>query len=150
MARRSLTEEQRQQLLTWLAADYPPFVIREWAREAGGWPPLSDRLLYYYRHSCEADLLALRAARRESALNTGLAIKEERVAALVAHAEALALIKWVPDRKTGKLHNEKAWRETLDDIAQELGQRTRQVDLTSGGQPLESVKVYLGFDPEAV
>src|SRR4051812_15769502 len=116
MARATLTDEQRDLLLIWLAADYPPFVIREWARELR-WPSISDRLIYYYRHAYAPELLTLRAARRGTALTTGLALKEERVAQLAAHADALALIKWVPDKKTGRLWNEKAWRETLDDIA---------------------------------
>lgn len=130
MAAHTLTEEQRLTLLTWLAADYPPDIIREWARAEGGWPSLSNRLLHYYRHKYATDLIALRAERRASALTTGLALKEERVAQLAAHAEALALIKWVADKKTGRLWNEKAWRETLDDIAREVGGRAQKAELS--------------------
>jgi hypothetical protein len=135
MARNTLTEEQRTTLLEWLAADHPASLIRQWLRERG-WPTQSDRMLSYYRQQCAADIHALRQARRESALTTGLAVKEERVAQLQAHAETLAAMKWVPDKR-GRLWNEKAWRETLDDIAKEVGGRVQRLEATgANGAPL--------------
>jgi hypothetical protein len=120
-----LDQEQRDQLLAWLAADYESNVIFVWFAERE-WPELDRSTLTYYRKRYKDDIDQLRADRRSSAIHTGLALKEERVARLKAHADRLEEIKWIPG-KTGKLYNEKAWRETLDDIAKELGQRRPQV-----------------------
>lgn len=49
-------------------------------------------------------------------------MKEERIARLAEHADALEAIKWGPDDK-GRMWNEKAWRETLEAIAAEMGHR---------------------------
>lgn len=76
----------------------------------------------YYRKQYGLEIERLRTERRRSALNSGLALKEERVARLAAHADELEALKWVPD-DNGRLWNEKAWRETLDDIAREVGDR---------------------------
>jgi hypothetical protein len=122
MAKNTLDNEQRAQLLAWLAADFPATGIKAQFRQRG-WPSLTDALLSYYRRSFAAELATLRAARREGALTQGLALKEARVAALVAHAEGLESIMWAPDRR-GRYWNEKAWRETLADIAAEVGDRT--------------------------
>lgn len=127
-ARRDLTPEQQSLLLEWLAADFPAVGIKRGFVERG-WLAPSDRMLSYYRRDFAADLAALRAARRESALTSGLARKEERVAALVDHANALRSIVWITDDK-GRLWNEKAWRETLDDIARELGERASRHEIS--------------------
>jgi hypothetical protein len=49
----------------------------------------------------------------------------------------------VPD-KNGRLWNERAWRQPLDDIAAEMGER-RPKEQESGG---EVVKVVIGIDPK--
>lgn len=140
-ARRDLTPEQHSLLLEWLAADFPAAGIKRQFQERG-WRPPSDQMLYYYRRDFADELRALREARRSGALTQGLALKENRVAALVAHAEALGSIKWVPDEK-GRLWNEKAWRETLDDIAKEMGERPQKTEVSGpDGAPL--------FGPAAV
>jgi hypothetical protein len=113
-----LTSEQRAALWEWLAADYDSRLIRLWF-EKRGWPRISDQLLAYYRKSREIGVARIRQQRRSQALSTGLALREERVKRLAAHADELEAIMWVTDDK-GKLHNEKAWRETLDQIAVEL------------------------------
>jgi hypothetical protein len=137
MAKPKLTNEQKETLLMWLAADYDSRLIALWFQERE-WPELSRATLTYYRQTYGVDIDKLRAERKESALNTGLAVKEERVKRLVDHADALEAIKWIPDPKTGKLHNEKAWRETLADVAAEVGGRKQNVDITSGGETLMS------------
>jgi hypothetical protein len=114
--------------LTWLAADYDGGLIAAWFAEKQ-WPEISRATLHYYRLKYNIDIETLRKERRESALNTGLALKEERVKRLVQHADALEAIKWEPDEH-GRLWNEKAWRETLDDIAAELGHRKQSLALT--------------------
>lgn len=127
MAKTKLTSEQRATLLEWLAADYEWRLIRKWFEERD-WPPISRALVSYYRGSRDIGIAKLRATRRNKALSSGLALKEERVARLVAHADALEAIKWVPSQ-SGKLYNEKAWRETLAEIAAEQGHRKQVVEV---------------------
>src|SRR3990167_2778343 len=98
MARIKLTSEQRMQLLHWLAADYEWPLIRQWFAERG-WPTISRALCSYYRHARDMGIAELRAERRRDALSSGLAVKEERVARLKAHADKLESIKWVPDER---------------------------------------------------
>ena len=143
MAKTKLTDEQQEALLTWLAAEYDTGLIVKWFDERN-WPKLSRATFSYYRKNYGIDIDALRKARRDSALNEGLALKEERVKRLVQHADALDAIKWVPDDH-GRLWNEKAWRETLDDIAAETGGRKQNVDITTQG---EKVKGFVGWNPE--
>jgi hypothetical protein len=144
MAKPKLTNEQRVTLLGWLAADYDWRLIVQWFEERE-WPVVSKQTVYYYREQAREEITALRAARREGALTTGLALKEERVARLAQHADELDAIKWVPDPKTGKLHNEKAWRETLDDIASEVGGRVQKQDVVGA----VTLKVVYGTDDNA-
>lgn len=121
MAAPKLTIEQRDTLLIWLAAEYSGPLIAKWFAEKE-WPSLDPSALTYYRQKYQAEIESARAARRDSAINTGLALKEERVRRLAEHADELEAIKWQTDDK-GRLWNEKAWRETLDDIAKEMGHR---------------------------
>lgn len=123
-----LNHEQREQLLQWLAAEYSVRLILDWMAERG-WPSISDRGVRYHRENFAEEIAERRKARRSRALNSGLALKEERVERLKDHADQLEAIKWVPDEK-GKLHNEKAWRETLEQIEIETGQRKTNVENT--------------------
>lgn len=123
-----LTPAQRSALLQWLAAEYSGPLIRKWFVERA-WPDLSDASFTYYRTRYATEIAAARAERHASAINSGLALKEERVKRLVEHADELEAIKWKPDKKTGRLWNEKAWRETLDDIAKEMGHRRTGMDV---------------------
>ena len=134
MAAPKLNEEQRETLLTWLAAEYDTRLIRKWFA-ANGWPELSRTTLFYYRKQHGVDIAALCQERRSRALDSGLALREERIARLAAHADELDAIKWEPDEH-GRLWNEKAWRETLDDIAKEMGHR-RQGSTTLNVTPDE-------------
>ena len=127
MAAPKLTIEQQQALREWFAAEYSGPLIKKWFRERE-WPELSGAALTYYRKKWEPEIAAARAERRGGALTTGLALKEERVKRLVDHADELEAIKWEADEK-GRLWNEKAWRETIDDIAKETGGRRTGVDL---------------------
>ena len=127
MAKRELTAEQQEALLTWLAAEYDTGLIVKWFAERD-WPKLTRAAFSYYRKTYQIGIEEQRKARRDSALNEGLALKEERVKRLTQHADALEAIKWVPDDH-GRLYNERAWRETLEDIAAETGGRKQVVDL---------------------
>jgi hypothetical protein len=137
MAAPRLTPEQRDALLSWLAAEYSEALICKWFEERK-WTPPAASTLSYYRRKWADQIEAARAERRSSALTTGLALKEERVRRLAAHADELEVLKWKPDKKSGRLWNEKAWRETLDDIARELGHRRQGVDVSVAERELEA------------
>jgi hypothetical protein len=122
MGRTNLLPEQRSLLLTWLAAGYAGDAIRDFARKRH-WPELpTDRKITYYRKKWADKIADARAARLESAMTEGLAIRAERIARLCEHADQLEKMKWIPD-KHGRLHNEKAWRECIDQIAEEMGDK---------------------------
>jgi hypothetical protein len=125
MAKQKLTNEQRGTLLEWLAADYDWRLIKKWFDERQ-WPELSRNTISYYRKSRNIDIEQLRGDRRLKALYTGLALKSERIARLTRHADELEAIKWEPDEH-GRLWNEKAWRETLGEIAAEVGDRKQGI-----------------------
>ena len=134
MAAPKLTDEQRDKLLEWLAAEYSEKLIRTWFHKLA-WPELTQPAFSYYRRRYTANIEQRRTDRRTQALITGLALKAERLERLKEHADELDAIKWEPDKK-GRLWNEKAWRETLDDIAKEMGQRRTGIDLAT--QELEA------------
>lgn len=127
MAAPVLTEEQRIKVIEWLAAGYPePLIAQCFA--ARGWKMVTHQALSWHREQHREEIEARKRERESRAYDAGLAQLEERVRQLVKHAETLEELKWLPDEK-GKLHNEKAWRETLDDIAKELGHRRAGIDL---------------------
>lgn len=163
MAAPKLDRAQKLVVLKLIAADYSTAVIvhRLAKLNAAGepmrydeniepldspFPTLSASAFEYYRAKYAEDLKRLRMERRETAMISGLALKEERIARLCEHADALEMIKWVPS-ENGKLWNEKAWRETLNDIALEMGERRPSGD---GGGSEEVVKIYVGIDPDKV
>jgi hypothetical protein len=136
MARPKLDKEQRAILLGWLAADYDWRLIQSWFRERE-WPELTRNAIYHYRKRFSPVINELRDRRYSDAINSGLALKEERVARLKQHADELEKIKWLPDEK-GRLWNEKSWRETLEDIAAEMGQRKQSIEHTGkDGGPIQ-------------
>lgn len=146
MAAPKLTDEQRRVVLLLIAADYSNAVIFDRLSKLDEFPDISASALSYYRDKFGEDIKRLRKERDDAALSTGLALKAERVQRLKEHADELELMKWVA-AESGRLWNEKAWRETLDDIAREMGER-RPSDADAG--PGESVKIYIGIDAEKV
>lgn len=122
-----LTSEQRATLLEWIAADYDWRLIRNWFEDRG-WPKITRQLISYYSITRAEGLNRLRAERYSKALDSGLAQRAERIQRLKEHADELEDLKWVPD-KNGRLWNEKAWRETLRDIAEEMGERKPNVNI---------------------
>lgn len=127
MAAPVLTPEQRDKLLTWVIAGFPAPLIHSLFR-AHGWQEIEPGSIQHYRNKHRDQIEARFKERMDAAWDAGLAQREARVRALVDHAAKLEEIMWLPDDK-GKLHNEKAWRETLDDIAKELGHRRAGVDV---------------------
>lgn len=129
MAKNKLTKAQRDQLLEWCGADYSPTLVIKWFADRK-WPELTTQAISYYRKRYQATIEQLRDDRLSAALSRGLALKAERIQRLKEHADRLEAIKWQADLVTGRLWNEKAWREVLDDIAKEMGHRRQGVDLT--------------------
>lgn len=128
MAAPKLTREQRDALLNWIAADYGTTLIRKWFEE-NGWPQIADAAFSYYRQNCAVDIERIRQERRDKALSEGLAVKAERIRRLCEHADELEAIKWMPDEK-GRLWNEKAWRELVQQIADEMEPKKVQISGT--------------------
>ena len=141
MARPKLTNDQRDQVLAWLAADYSGDLILRLIRQKreatvitkgepdsvvtnpDGWPEITKQDISYYRKKYGTAIADLQAARRTAAMTTGLALKEERIARLTELYEGVLPIAWVPDLKSGRLWNITVLREILDDIAKEVGHR---------------------------
>lgn len=136
MAAPKITKEQRAQLLEWVAADYSPTLIIEWFATRK-WPEIGPSAISYYRKRYQAKIAQLRDERLAAALTSGLALKAERVERLKEHADKLDAIKWNAG-ENGRFWNEKAWRETLDDIAKEMGHRRQGVDLAVLEKELEA------------
>jgi len=113
-------------------------------RSLGYVPPASSALAHY-RERWRASIEQARASRMERALTEGLALRAERVAKLKEHAAILDEMRFVPD-KNGRLWNERAWRQTLADIAEEMGERRPKESEQSG----EVVKVVIGIAPHRV
>jgi len=146
-----LQNGQRELLLSWLAAGYDTRLILLWASQQEDWPPVSRKVVNYYRLSKKwgPEIQRLQRERHEKAITTGLALREERIARLAKHADELEAIKWVPDSK-GRLWNERAWRETLDDIAKEMGHRRTAIDIHVVMEEARRIAEKLGLDPAAV
>lgn len=148
MAAPKLVNGQREALLQWLAADYDTALIRQWFADRG-WPDLCRSTFKYYRSRHGTEIADKRVARHSRALSTGLALKEERVQRLKEHADALEAIKWQADER-GRLWNERAWRETLDDIAREMGDRRTTIDLRVLREEAQKLADTLGLERDAV
>lgn len=130
-------------LVALLAAGEPESAILQFFRLAG-WGKLASSTLSHYRKLFATEIEAAKVRRIDEALSSGLALKAERIAALKVHAEQLHAIRWIGD-KHGRLWNERAYRQTLADIAVEMGDRKPK------DAPAEqTVKVYLGLDPERI
>jgi len=143
MARPSLSPEQRLQLISMLAAGESEGSIQEfWKLEYGR--RLASNTIGYWRNKSRPLIAARQKERIDSALDSGLALKAQRIAALKEHAEQLAALMWIPSQ-SGRLHNEKAWRETLADIAVEMGDR-RPRDAPQE----QTIKCYVGIDPDKI
>jgi hypothetical protein len=139
-----LNEQQKDTLLEWIAAEYSSRLIRHWFQQHG-WPEITRQGIHHYRQRFREEIEQKRQERRGSALTRGLALREERVKRLAAHADVLEEIKWDTDDK-GRCWNEKAWRETLDDIAREMGHRKLAVE----GDVHLHLKRYENVDVEDV
>ncbi len=120
MAKPKLTRDQRDILLQWAAAEYSYDLIAHWFKERG-WEPIAHQSYSYYRQRYADEIEAARKQRRSEAMTTGLALKEERVARLQQHADELKAVMWQDTRY------EKAYREIMEQIAKEVGDRKDNV-----------------------
>lgn len=139
-----MSPSMRDLLLKLLVAGLREGAINAVFRSLGYVPPASSALAYY-RERWRDMIDDARASRSERALTEGLALRAERVAKLKEHAAILDEMRFVPD-KNGRLWNERAYRQTLADIAEEMGER-RPKESEQGG---EVVKVVIGVDPDRV
>jgi hypothetical protein len=139
-----MSPSMRDLLLKLLVSGVREGAIKAVFRSLGYVPPASSALAYY-RERWRAQIDEARARRTENALTEGLALRAERVAKLKEHAAILDELRFVPDRN-GRLWNERAWRQALDDIAAEMGERRPKEQEESG----EVVKVVIGVDPNRV
>jgi len=138
-----LSEQMKESLLLLLVSGQHESGISDFFRLVG-WKPLSSSSLSYYRQLWAVLIEEAKLKRVDAALTTGLAVKAERVAALKDHAALLEAIRFTPD-KNGRLWNERAWRQTVEDIGIEMGDRKPK------DAPAESIiKIYSGFDPDKV
>lgn len=152
MAKHKLTKEQRLRVLTWIAADYDTALIRQWMEELE-WPAIGRNTLYIYRRRYATKIDELRKQRLSLALTTGLALKEERVTRLKDHTDKLHKIMWLPGYH-GRLYNEKAWRETIQQIADEMEPKSNElpsINVTNRIVFEEAVKkVYGEYSPDTL
>lgn len=138
MAARKLNVEQQTVLFEYLVAGYQATLIQARFKDRG-WPVIRRQSIQHYRDQCRDEIEAATRMRHESALNSGLALKEERVARLAEYADDMDAIKWVTDEK-GRLWNGKEWREALDDIAKELGHRKASPDAETANTPTDELR----------
>ena len=139
-----LAGEQKDLLLLLLTAGELESSINSFFAHLG-WGKLSSSTISHYRKLWGKEIEAARIRRVDDALTTGLALQVERVIALKDHALQLWSLRWTAD-DNGRFWNERAWRQTLDDLAAEMGER-RPRDKNAGA---ETVKIYLGVDPDKV
>lgn len=139
-----LDDEQRALLLLLLVGGFRESAIASYFL-ASSWQPLASSTISYYRKLWAKRLAEAKASRLEAAMVSGLALKAERIAALKEHAELLGALRFVADRKSGRLWNERAWRQTLEDIAVEMGDRKPRDTAAE-----QTIKVYVGLDPDKI
>lgn len=135
-----LNKNQKELLLEWIAAGLKPAEINERAAKCGEPFKVRRQQVDYYRKQCAVDITELQAQAQFQALNTGLALKEERVQVLRDLADKLIADLnlatkqnklWVQGRY-GEMFNRSevdALRGLLDDIAKELGHRSIKTDV---------------------
>jgi len=164
-----LSPEQRLALLQWIAEGATHGEILSMA--ASFTPPfeVSHQLTAQYRRTYELDIVSMRKKWDEEVISTGLAIRANRVQALIALARMLEedlrikLLTWTDDvksiavgagKETGheriefKVFNKAEIQELrgiYDDIARETGGRITRTDITSLNQ---QIKGYVIVDPD--
>lgn len=153
--RQYLNKSQKEMLLQWIAEGLRPGEINKRAQAYDEPFTVSRKQVYYYRTSRGKDIKEITEQAEFQALNTGLALKANRVEKLKQLAELMEKDLftdkklWLDDKKgvgTGaaaevyeyeKFNRAEveAYRGVLDDIARELGDRSTKAEIeedTSG------------------
>jgi len=158
---KELSTPQRLAILEWLAEGCNN---KEVFARAENFKPkfiISAQSLYAYRKRYAEPLAELRERNEHIALNTGLALKAQRLIKLTKLAESTE--KDLYDKKKIWLQDKKMvgeeeydfekynvaqvqqLREIYNDIAKETGGRVIKTDITSGDKP---IKGYVGISPD--
>lgn len=161
-----LNKSQREAVLQWIAEGLGTDEIN---KRAANFRPNFNVLrsqVDYYRKTRGVKLDEIQEQGENSALATGLALKENRVAKLKLLADKMLQDLLAPDTEKWWLLQVKgigsrenyerveyyefnkaeldAVRGVLEDIAAEVGDRIRKSDMTSGGNPIQPVvNVYM-------
>ena len=130
-----MSEEQRLHIVELLVAGYTVSFIKE-SFERKGWKAPSHVTIQNYRIKFQVDIENARAERYKELMENGLALQDERVARLTQHAEKLESLGTDAQDEKGTLIVSKEYRETIADIAAEVGGRQKKLDITTGGKPL--------------
>ena len=162
-----LNKAQKEIVLTWIAEGLETDEINKRAAKFKPRFQVSRSQVDWYRKTRGVKLDAIQEADEVSALTSGLALKENRVATLQKLANRLLVDLFGEEGGENKLwltmvkgigsHDNyerveyqefnrseiESLRGILDDIASEVGERVRRADLTSGGKPLPRP----GIDP---
>jgi hypothetical protein len=142
-----LTKAQRDALITAVALheDSPPDTIREVFADLceDDVPTIADRTIRYYRARVRSDLTVQAEAARDQALLTGLANKGSRVAELRRQFAKLTRLEagQQPTQILVLLAKEK--RETLKQIALELGQLSSGAPITINAAAVATAEAQL-------
>lgn len=157
-----LKRKQKRELIKWVMEGLGSGEINE--RAAVFNPPfsVSRQQVDYYRETRQIDLAALNRITEQNAIVEGYALKEHRVyklslLAALMEQDLFGGLLWTDDIKgvgAGaaaevveiELFNKSevdAYRGVLDDIAREVGQRVKLVDMTSKGEQIQGPMVYL-------
>lgn len=151
-----LKKAQREALITWIAEGLQTDEINERAAKFKPRFKVSTRLVTHYRKTRGVKLEEILEAGEIDALQTGFAVKENRVKALQQLADKmmgdllggdkmwLLQVKGIGSRDDFERveywefnrSEVDALRGVLDDIAIEVGQRIRRTDLTSKDKPI--------------
>ena len=156
-----LRKAQKEAVLKWIAAGFKSDEINERASEFV--PPFSvyTRQVTYYRNTRRADIAALIAAGEQEALSEGLALRGERVKKLkqlaaLMESDLFGGFLWteqvkgvgsgdaatVVDYEEFNKAEVSEYRNTLDDIAKEVGHRiSKQEIMGKDGGPIVTKNV---------
>lgn len=159
----NLTTFQKKALIRWVAEGLETDEINE--RAARYDPPFEVKrsLVNYYRKTRRVDLAAITKRQEHEALSTGLALKSVRVEKLkrlaALHEQDLfGGLLWLDQAKSigGGDYQQvieyeeynapqvKEYRGLLDDIAQEMGERRKGIEVTGqGGGPIKITEVVV-------
>lgn len=160
-----LKRGQKRELLKWIGEGLSSSEINERAASYKLPFSVSRQQVDYYRQTRKVDLETIARIDEQTALTEGYALKEHRVYKLSILARLLEEdlfggLLWTEDVKgvgSGPIAQivdfeefngaeVSAYRGVLDDIAQEMGGRIKNVDVKSGGKAIPIAVVKMDVD----